>query len=109
MSIYLQQLLLAAVVVYGVDVSGFTQSWRNALARWIGLASGEDLRPLPPFDCGKCATFWACNIFALAVGQFNLATLAFASLLSLLSDIISAAMLFIHESLGWLLDKITPR
>lgn len=109
MSIYIQQLLLAAIVVYCVDLSGFTQSWRNLLARWLGLASGEDLRPLPPFDCGKCATFWACNIYALAVGEFSLVTLAVASLLSLLSDTISVVLLFIHESIGWIFDKITPR
>lgn len=109
MNIYLQLLLIAAVVVYCVDLSGFTQSWRNLLARWLGLASGEDLRPLPPFDCAKCAVWWTCIIYALAVGEFSLTTLAAAALLSLLSDTISLALLFIHEFLGWILDKITPR
>ena len=33
MSIYLQLLLVAAVTIYIVDLSGFTQSWRSALAR----------------------------------------------------------------------------
>ena len=109
MSIYLQLPIVALIVVYCVDVSGFTQSWRNLLARWIGLASGEELRPLPPFDCGKCATWWACLIFALVTGHFTLPVIAMCSVLSLLSDTIGLLLLFIHEALGWLIDKITPR
>jgi len=109
MTIYLQLFLLAVIVVYCVDVSGFTQAWRSALARRLGFRSEDELRPLPPFDCAKCATWWACLIYALCAGQFNLLTIATAAGLSLLSDIISAALLFIHESLGWLFDKVTPK
>ena len=109
MSIYLQLPLLAFIVVYCVDVSGFTDSWRNLLARWIGLPSGEDLRPLPPFDCGKCATWWTCLIFAAVTGHFTLPVIAVCAGLSLLSDTIGLLLLFIHEALGWLIDKITPR
>lgn len=109
MSIYLQLLLLAVVVVYCVDVSGFTQSWRNLLARWLGLPNGDALRPLPPFDCGKCATWWACVIYTLAAGEFSLPALAFCAALSLLSETICSLMLFIRETLDWIIDKITPR
>ena len=109
MSIYLQLPLLALIVVYCVDVSGFTDSWRNLLARWIGLASGDELRPLPPFDCGKCATWWACLIFAICAGHFTLPVIAMCSVLSLLSDTIGLLLLFIHEALGWLIDKVTPK
>ena len=109
MSVYLQLLLLAVVVVYVVDQSGFTSSWRHALARRLGYADDTELRPLPPFDCGKCATWWACVIYAACVGQFSLLTLAASAALSLLSDTIGAVMLFIHESLGYVIDKITPR
>lgn len=109
MSIYLQLPIVALIVAYCVDVSGFTESWRNLLARWLGLHSGEDLRPLPPFDCGKCATWWTCLIYALCAGEFSLLTIAEAAMLSCLSDTIGLLLLFIHEALGWLIDKITPR
>ena len=109
MSIYLQLPIVALIVVYCVDVSGFTQSWRNLLARWLNLPDGDSLRPLPPFDCGKCATWWTCLIYALCCGELSLLTIAEAAVLSLLSDTISAVLLFIHESIGWLFDKITPR
>ena len=55
MTATLQLLLLAASVTYIVDVSGFTESWRALLARVLHIRP-DQLRALPPFDCGKCAT-----------------------------------------------------
>lgn len=107
MTIYIQLLIVAAVVIYGVDVSGFTESWRSALARWIRRPE-EALRPLPPFDCGKCATFWACLIWSLIQGQLTLLTLAEAAALSLLSLPIGGIMVFLREALCYLINKITP-
>lgn len=106
MSIYIQQLILAAVVVFIVDLSGFTDSWRNALARALHI---RNLRPLKPFDCSLCMTWWTCLIYPLCTGDFSLLTLANAAALALLSQPLSAVMLFIVESLNWLFNKITPR
>lgn len=109
MSIYLQQLLLAVVVTYIVDLSGFTAAWRRLLARRLGFRDDTELRSLPPFDCAKCAVWWADLLLALCTGQLSLLTITAAALLSLLSDVISSALLFIHEALAWLFDKLTPQ
>lgn len=106
MSIYTQQAILAAVVVFIVDLSGFTDSWRDALARALRI---RNLRPLKPFDCSLCMTWWTCLIYPLCTGDFSLLTLANAAALALLSQPLSAVMLFIVESLNWLFNKITPR
>lgn len=106
MSIYTQQAILAAVVVFIVDLSGFTDSWRDALARALHI---RNLRPLKPFDCSLCMTWWTCLIYPLCTGDFSLLTLANAAALALLSQPLSAVMLFIVESLNWLFNKITPR
>ena len=108
MTIYQQLLILAAVVIYIVDVSGFTQSWRDALAHFLHLPDGDHLKPLPPFDCVKCATFWACCIFAACRGEFSLLTLAEAAGLSLLSLPISHLLRFLIEAPTALIDKLTP-
>lgn len=105
MNIYLQQLILAAALTYCVDVSGFTESWRGLLARWLHV---EELRPLPPFDCGKCATFWGCILWAVIQGQFSLLPFASAAALSLLSKSLRELMIFISEALSALFDLITP-
>ena len=59
-NIYTDLLLLAAITVYVVDVSGFTDSWRTLVARWLKV---QKLRDLPPFDCGKCMTWWTCAVY----------------------------------------------
>lgn len=105
MTIYLQQLILAAALTYCVDVSGFTESWRGLLARWLRV---EELRPLPPFDCGKCATFWGCILWAVIQGQFSLLTFASAAGYSLLSKSLRELMIFISEAVSALFDLITP-
>lgn len=104
-SIYTDLLLMSLTVSYIVDVSGFTQSWRSALARWLGR-SASALRPLPPFDCGKCMTFWACLILTLIEGAFSLPVLAYICLLSCLSVTAGQVFIFIREGLSRLLDML---
>ena len=83
MNTYTQLLLVAAITVYIVDLSGFTAAWRGALQKALGISR---LRPLPPFDCGKCATWWACLAWAwFACRDFTLQTVAFCALLSFAS------------------------
>lgn len=113
MTTFAQLPILAAVVVYVVEVSGFTQSWRRLLARWLSTPkhrlTEESLRPLPPFDCGVCATWWACLIWSACKGDLSLLTVAESAGLSLLSIPISQLLVFIREGLARLIDIITPK
>jgi hypothetical protein len=108
MIIYAQLPIVAAIVVYIVDVSGFTDSWKAALAALIKRPAWA-LKPIKPFDCGLCMTWWCCLIWALIKGQLTLLTAAEAALLSSLSIPIGQILVFIREALSWILDKITPR
>lgn len=106
MGIYIDLLLVALVTIYVVDISGFTESWRDALARWLKVTT---LRPLKPFDCGLCMTWWVCIIYCLCTGQLTLWTIAFSALLSHLSIPLGQAMIFIREWITWLINKLMPR
>lgn len=79
---YVKMALWAFVVIYVVDISGFTDSWRAALSRFLRI---QRLRALPPFDCGKCAVFWTCMIYAGCSGELSVWTFAFSCLLSFLT------------------------
>lgn len=96
-------IIVALVAVYIVDVSGFTEAWRGALARWLHV---KDLRPLPPFDCGKCAAFWACIAWAASCGQLTLTTVALACALSLMATPIGQLMTAVRELLCKIIDKL---
>lgn len=93
-----------AVAVYIVDVSGFTDAWRDALARLLRVRT---LRPLPPFDCGKCAAFWTGIVTAAVMGDLTPVTVAVSAAASLLSLPAAQAMLFIREGLCRLINSLT--
>lgn len=105
MGIYIDLLMVALITIYIVDISGFTQSWRSLVATKLHIPR---LRPLPPFDCGKCMTWWVCLIYAACTGHFTLPVIAYCALLSHLSIPLGEAMIFIRETLTWLLNKIMP-
>lgn len=108
MSIFTDLLLVAAVTIYIVDLSGFTDAWRSALARRMHIAE-SNLRPLKPFDCSLCMTWWVCLIYSAVLKQFSLPVIAYSALLSFLSVPIGQAILFIREWASWLIDKLMPK
>lgn len=105
MNIYIEMLLVAAITIYIVDVSGFTESWRHLLERMLHITK---MRDLPPFDCGKCMTWWVCLIYPMISREISLETIAFATLLSLLSVPIGGVMIFIREWIIWITNKLMP-
>lgn len=105
MSIYAQLPIVAAIVCYIVDISGFTEAWRSLLSRILKV---KNLRPLPPFDCGQCMVFWVCLLYTILLDWLSLLSVAECALLSLLSVTIDAILLFVRESLLWLINKIMP-
>lgn len=101
--IYVELLLVALVVMYVVDLSGFTQSWRSGLASLLKVSS---LRPLPPFDCGKCAVWWSCIIYALVVGAFSLPVLCYIALLSFMEYPVQQLLSVLWEKTMYLINKL---
>lgn len=80
--IYVELITLTISIVYIVDCSGFTESWRNGLSRLLRV---KNLRSLPPFDCSTCLVFWACLLYAFAFRCLDVYTFGFACLCSWLA------------------------
>lgn len=80
--IYVELITLTISIVYIVDCSGFTESWRGALSRLLRVKA---LRALPPFDCSTCLAFWACLLYAICFSALNVYTFGFACLCSWLA------------------------
>lgn len=103
--IYAELATVALIVDYIVGASGFTTSWRTAVAKRLGLKEHQ-MRPLKPFDCATCMTWWACLAWAIIRHDFTLWTVAASAALSLLSIPITDLLLFIREGLSALLRKL---
>jgi hypothetical protein len=53
--------------------------------------------------------WWMCLLYALLTGHFNLYTVAFSALMSLLSIPLGQVLIFIREWLNWIINKLLPR
>ena len=91
---YTDILLLSLVVIWIVDVSGFTQSWMDALSRWLN----RQIKPVKPFACSLCMTWWTGLAYALITGNLTITIIAYIALLAYLSFPISQLMIFIHST-----------
>lgn len=103
MKTYIDLLLIAAIVIYIVDLSGFTEAWRSALTRRL---KAKDLKPIRPFDCSLCMVWWTCIIYSICVGSFSLPVLAYIAALSFLSLPLGQLLIFIREGMTSLLNKM---
>lgn len=103
MKTYIDLLLVAAITIYIVDLSGFTESWRSALTR---LLKAKELRSIKPFDCGQCMTWWVCIAYAFATGTISLPILAYIAGLSFLSIPLGQLCIFIREGITFLLNRM---
>lgn len=96
-------ILVALITIYIVDLSGFTDSWRAALARVLHV---KELKPLPPFDCSLCMVWWVCLAFLLTSAKLSLPMVALSALLSYLSHPLGQMLRLIHEALLTLTNRL---
>lgn len=106
MSIYLQLTLLAGIVVFIVDCSGFTDTLLSVASRFTARYNLPPVKSLRPVTCSLCMVWWTGIIYLVAVGQFSLQALAFVALLAHLSKTITYFFIFIRESLSSLIGKL---
>lgn len=103
-------LLIAAIVVFVVDLSGFTESWRRPLSDWLHRKTGYMIKHFPPFDCSLCLTFWAGLIWLAIWSAFTLPNVAFVCLASYLTIPIGTTLTALRDLLlavlNWIITKI---
>lgn len=109
MSIYINLLLLACVVTWVVDCSGFTDSLLEAASRFTKRYNLPPVTSLRPFTCELCATWWACLIYAIAAGRFSLPVLAYCAALAGFSKTLANVFIFITKGLDCLIGKLTEK
>lgn len=95
-------LLITALVVYIVDLSGFTESWKQFLFRHFKTNTIS----MKPFDCSQCMTWWICIIYLLISGTFTLPRLGIVAGLAFLSNTIGQVFIFIREGANVIIDKL---
>ena len=100
-------ILIAAIVVFIVDISGAVDSLKSGL-KWIltkGKMKDSDYR-LKPFDCSLCQIFWCGIIYLLVIGEFTLPYFAFVCLLACFSGIIKNSILLVEDIITTIIQLI---
>lgn len=99
MNIYLELLLVAIVVTYIVDLSGWTDSWLGWLSAFTKRQGYGPVRELKPFSCGQCMTWWSCLAWAVIRGAFTLPVVAACAGYAFMSLTLCQLCLSIRERL----------
>ena len=105
-NIYLQLLLVAAVVVYIVDLSGFTDTllgWASKFTARFGYGPVKNLRP---FTCSLCMVWWCCLLWSIFRNNFTLPVVAYCAALSAYSITLTQSFIFIREAVLKLLRTL---
>ena len=106
MNIYLQLLLLAAVVVYIVDLSGWTQTWLGWLSAFTRRHGYGPVTSLRPFSCSQCMVWWCSLAWCLISHQFTLPLVAYCAGLAFFSITLHEVLIFLREGLLYLLGRL---
>lgn len=94
-------LLMTLIIVFIIDLSGVIDSMESVLSRWL---KGPARIP-KPFSCSLCMSWWCGLAYLLCVGHFTLAYVAYMALLAFLTPVFSTFMVWIRETLTWVVDK----
>lgn len=99
MSIFVELLLIAAVVVFIVDLSGWTQTWLGWLSAFTARFHYPPVRSLRPFSCSTCMVWWCGLGWAWWSGSLTWLVAAYIAGLSFFSITLRELFIFIQESL----------
>lgn len=104
-NILLNLFLIATVVVFIIDVSGFKDTVLAVFSRLYK----RDITTMRPFTCSLCMTWWIGLIWLLFAGSFGLPGLAALSVVCALTRPLASAFIFIVEALQALVDYLMAK
>lgn len=107
--IYINILLIAAIWVFLLDLSGAWQSMTTHITEW--LTNGRIRKPieLKPFSCSLCMTFWTGLLYILIAGRFTVPTVAYVCLIAYLTPRIKDTLIVADAMLARLFNLLISR
>lgn len=108
MSVYLVLFLIATIVVNIVDLSGFIQTLKHWIWRWVFGKNGKSYQDFPfkPFECSYCSTHHIGVIYLLIVGQFSILTYAYLVFLAFMTPLIKDILVLIRDFVTKMIEVI---
>lgn len=103
---WIELLLLTIIVCFVVDISGFIDTIKKLIWRWVFNDKREytEFR-LKPLDCSLCMTFWVGLIW-ISIFDFTLLNFVYVCLFATLSEQISNFIIIIKQLVQCIQDTI---
>lgn len=98
-------LILTAVTVFVVDLSGFSDTllgWANRIVR----PYGRRFTQLRPFTCSLCATWWLGLLYLLITRQLSIQGVGLVALCSLSTTVAANALMLVKDFALAVLDLL---
>lgn len=109
MKLTIDILTIAVICVFIIDLSGFVDTIKDAMGRWLKIRVGS----LKPFDCSLCSTFWVGLLWIICTGQFSLINILLVAMAAFCTTIIKEiimtgkeAVMALLRLLNRLIDKV---
>ena len=109
MKIYADLLMIAAIWVFVLDVSGFWQEFSSLLKRWVTKGAMSQPFDLKPFSCSLCMTFWTGLAYLVVSGSVTVGNMAYVCLMAYLTPTIKDLLWVVRDLMAALFNKITPK
>lgn len=96
--------LIAAVMVFVLDMTDFYESVTRAIARrFFGVDKPFYIKP---FSCSLCMTFWVSLAYIIALGSVTIPTIALCCLAAYSTTIIKDILITIKNIISFIINKI---
>lgn len=106
MDIYLDLFLLATIIVSIVDISGFIDTVKHWIWRWLhGNKPYVDF-DFRPFECSYCSMNWIGLLYLIIVGELSIVSYAYVLFLCMLTPIIKDIMILIRDICASIIEAI---
>ena len=96
--IALDLLFITIIIVFIVDLSGFSETLKEWLSGW--LTNGRIITTnysLRPFTCSLCLTFWMGLLYLLIVGSLSIPYICLVCVMALIASTIKDILLLIKD------------
>ena len=98
-------LLIAVIVSFIIDISGFIDSVKKLIIVKILKFDNYDIS-LKPFDCSLCLTFWFGLLYLYMNEALSLPYITVVCLLAFFSTITTSLLLLVKDILISIINKI---
>lgn len=96
-------ILITIINVIVIDISGFIDSIKEGLKKWLNIKGEIHLKP---FDCSFCMTFWIGIIYLLIQHTFTLPYIALVLFSAYMTTTIYNILITLKDVIDRLIEKI---